>query len=564
MSSVANLIDRVEKIIQLNESAIQPNRGSSNNRVQFSCVSPSVINEESSSDSSMRSNHSLVVEPAATLPSQPHVIGHLNQRQPRHESTVNVTRSQSAVNNDHLMGARIGYDMNVPNSLNGFGSGTTSVFVSNTSNSLYNATTHSSPATNVYHSVPTSPHINLQPSFMHSSNNHHSENLHHARRDSRNYHSTYAFPSATPNSAFGIGSSSGLNIKASQIASRQVLNKDLPIFSGNPEDWPIFITNYVQSTERCGFSKQENLIRLQHSLRGRALEAVKGHMTNPSIVPLIIETLQMLFGCPEMILRDLQKKLKNEPIIRTDNLNEIVKFSLTLRNYIATVESLNLHPYLSDPTLLSELTDNLPNNLRLEWGRYKLSSPIVNLVMFDQWLFEHARCASAVVSSIDSYSASSNAKAKTFKRTNLMVHQEKTIETKNKCVRFSKDHMLSDCDEFKNLLRNDRWEFVKSNGLCQNYFNKHHIRFRKLQRRCGVDGCRLRHHSLLHSIPGHSRPINTSTSSKNRSNSMDMAQVNVHNNRRTSTIFRMIPIKIYGPSKVLMKLAWKDQLMNCA
>lgn len=36
-----------------------------------------------------------------------------------------------------------------------------------------------------------------------------------------------------------------------QIAARQVLGKDLPTFGGNPEDWPIFISNFEQSTASC-------------------------------------------------------------------------------------------------------------------------------------------------------------------------------------------------------------------------------------------------------------------------------------------------------------------------
>lgn len=48
----------------------------------------------------------------------------------------------------------------------------------------------------------------------------------------------------------------------SQLAARQVLSKDLPSFFGNPEDWPVFISNYENSTAECGYTNTENLIRL--------------------------------------------------------------------------------------------------------------------------------------------------------------------------------------------------------------------------------------------------------------------------------------------------------------
>lgn len=49
----------------------------------------------------------------------------------------------------------------------------------------------------------------------------------------------------------------------SQIAARQVIPKELPNFDGNPEDWPLFISNYKTSTELAGYTDGENLMRLQ-------------------------------------------------------------------------------------------------------------------------------------------------------------------------------------------------------------------------------------------------------------------------------------------------------------
>jgi len=45
-------------------------------------------------------------------------------------------------------------------------------------------------------------------------------------------------------------------------AARQVISRDLPVLSGKPEKWLLFISNYEQSTERCGFTNEDNLIRL--------------------------------------------------------------------------------------------------------------------------------------------------------------------------------------------------------------------------------------------------------------------------------------------------------------
>lgn len=81
-----------------------------------------------------------------------------------------------------------------------------------------------------------------------------------------------------------------------QLAARQAISKDLPSFSGNPEEWPIFFSSYTNTTAMCGFTDAENVIRLQKSLTGKAYDAVKSRLMHPSNVEGVIATLRMRFG----------------------------------------------------------------------------------------------------------------------------------------------------------------------------------------------------------------------------------------------------------------------------
>ncbi|CAG7785294.1 unnamed protein product, partial [Allacma fusca] len=47
------------------------------------------------------------------------------------------------------------------------------------------------------------------------------------------------------------------------LLSRQGGSKDLPVFAGDPTEWPSYYQQYVDSTKLCGFSDQENFMRLQ-------------------------------------------------------------------------------------------------------------------------------------------------------------------------------------------------------------------------------------------------------------------------------------------------------------
>lgn len=50
--------------------------------------------------------------------------------------------------------------------------------------------------------------------------------------------------------------------QVSKFIIRSSLNKELPIFSGEPRQWLVFIKEFKESTEICGFSKSENILRL--------------------------------------------------------------------------------------------------------------------------------------------------------------------------------------------------------------------------------------------------------------------------------------------------------------
>lgn len=62
--------------------------------------------------------------------------------------------------------------------------------------------------------------------------------------------------------------------------------------TGKPEEWPIFISTFERSTNCCGFSLEENLVRLQRCLKGKDCKAVSSRFLLPSAVPQVIETLE--------------------------------------------------------------------------------------------------------------------------------------------------------------------------------------------------------------------------------------------------------------------------------
>lgn len=158
--------------------------------------------------------------------------------------------------------------------------------------------------------------------------------------------------------------------------------RELPTFTGDPQDWPLFFSAYQNSTGSCGYTNAGNLYRLQRCLRGQALESVRGQLLIPETVPFVIETLRKLYGRPEILIHSILHKLRNLSPPKADNLSSVVTFGLAIQNAVQHMTSLQLVDHLSNPMLIHELVEKLPASMKLEWSRYKRRSPIVNLGTF--------------------------------------------------------------------------------------------------------------------------------------------------------------------------------------
>ncbi|XP_053956131.1 uncharacterized protein LOC128861773 [Anastrepha ludens] len=219
---------------------------------------------------------------------------------------------------------------------------------------------------------------------------------------------------------------------------------------------------------------------------------------------------------------------------------------------IAKFKAIGLSSYLNDPMLLSELLRKLPSDLKLEWGRYRVSLLHADISEFDYWLFKLATCASQVVSvssSADEVKVNNNQ----FKKRVLVhgvVHTNSATSSQPYCLQCSGDHRLEKCKQFCDLSTNDRWCFVRDNKLCIRCFRKHFLKNCPLHSRCGIDGCTKPHHVLLHS--------------NNSVNPNHKAAVMLHKEEHaTKTLLRYVPVILYGKSKCIKTYALIDEGSTC-
>ena len=116
------------------------------------------------------------------------------------------------------------------------------------------------------------------------------------------------------------GRSTGSNRECNtmeRVMIRQTVGRELPTFSGLPEEWPVFYATYARTTEECGFTDSENTIRLQRFLRGMARAAVGPLLALPENLPEVMAVLESRFGRPDAIISTLIAKARAVSPLKT-------------------------------------------------------------------------------------------------------------------------------------------------------------------------------------------------------------------------------------------------------
>lgn len=140
-----------------------------------------------------------------------------------------------------------------------------------------------------------------------------------------------------------------------QLAARNGITKKLPVFTGKPEEWPLFIGAFEASTEACSFSDVENLVRLQESLKGPALESVRCQLLFPKSVPRVIKKLRQMYGRPKQLLQCHLDRIRRLESPKADKLASYVPFGNAVEQLYEHLKMAGLKQHLVNPLLIQDL-----------------------------------------------------------------------------------------------------------------------------------------------------------------------------------------------------------------
>lgn len=315
-------------------------------------------------------------------------------------------------------------------------------------------------------------------------------------------------------------------------------------------------------------------MRLQRCLKGSALEAVKSFLLHPSTLSQVLSTLYTLYGRPELIASTLVNKVKSTPSPRADKLESLVNFGLVVQNLCAHLKAVGMENYLRNPSLMQELVDKLPANVRLDWAMYQRQVSTPNLSTFGEFMSSLVVAVSNVVTPIGISVPKESYRERSKEKVYINAHAFGSAEPKHNASSSSSIQQLSvvsanttnqplpcvvcnrtghkpkDCFEFHEMDVNGRWKIVQEKHICRRCLIPHGRRPCK-SIICGIDGCEYRHHRLLHNPK-----FNVIAEKKPREEIS--GTVSMHKEGGNSTLFRLIPITIHGERKSIHTFAFLD------
>lgn len=375
----------------------------------------------------------------------------------------------------------------------------------------------------------------------------------------------------------------GLRLTPEQIAARQVVGRKLPAFYGDVEKFPAWISAYESSTDMCGLTDGENLNRLKESLKGVAMDFVEHQLCYPDDVPLVIDTLKTLWGKPEVIIDRILARISKQAAPQAEDLQSLVKFSMSVQNICGTIKTANLTDHLKNPNLMKQLVDKLPASLQLQWASHKQSISGADMNTLGKWLYELAKLASSISGPPkvrkEKYSENSNqkkfgqhrSKEETSEKEFINAQIESSYAAKTnspskeqkKCpvCKQSSCQRVKDCKKFESLNTKDRWSMVKEHKLCIRCFGKHLLKGCKSKQKCNVGECQKPHNSLLHESED---SIAKRNHKEGVSKSDNTANVNCSHQSvsRKLDIFRIVPVKLHHNDRTVNTFAYLDDGSN--
>ena len=303
---------------------------------------------------------------------------------------------------------------------------------------------------------------------------------------------------------------------------------NLVTFSGKARDWPAFIQGFrVQVHDTCS-EDWERQTHLRSCLPKQLQDSLCEYLTNPGLYNHALTELQRRFGNRQSIIRSCVELINQLEPIKERNSSSLMSFSASLRSIVATFKLCGYQEELQSYSTLSVLVDKLPREMRSKWAELQwtlqTTGRIPSITEFDGWLDNLAMAEFSLNEGrIQQHASGGSSKqqgpkdAKSNSKSGKGVYAAtitpappaaptvppvRSAPSTTTCPCCSGAHKLPVCKRFKSLQVEKRADVIRNNPCCLRCLNAGHFGSTcEAPVPCTADGCKERHHPLLHGAP---------------------------------------------------------------
>ncbi|KAH9578545.1 hypothetical protein MS3_00004738 [Schistosoma haematobium] len=278
---------------------------------------------------------------------------------------------------------------------------------------------------------------------------------------------------------------------------------ELSYFDGEPRGYWKFIRQFETYVASRVTDDNQRLLYLIHYCKGKAKTAIEGcvMMEASSGYKRAREILKRFFGQSHVIARETLEDLFSAVNFEYIDGDQLSNLAIKMENCAMVLEQMNYTSDLNSLVTLERIVRLLPQPMQAQWADWvdKLTEDNREPTFDEltQFIASRARVACSRFGRL----ANRSRKGHNVK-TNCHVQSEQgnSSTTKTKCSMCYYDHAIDKCPQFLALTVQDRWSYAKSKGICFVCLRQgHRVKECKLTKRCNVEGCEKKHHSLLHS-----------------------------------------------------------------
>ncbi|KAL9980916.1 hypothetical protein ACROYT_G009558 [Oculina patagonica] len=273
----------------------------------------------------------------------------------------------------------------------------------------------------------------------------------------------------------------------------------IPKFFGQKKNYETWKAAFYSCVDRTKASPEYKLLRLRECLQGEALKVIE-HLGHSAAAYEAAKTrLERKYGGKRRALTLRLEELDAFKPIREDNEKDLERFSELLDGIVVNLKDANQEAELGNGSLYITLQRKFNKGLLSKYKQWvsdnHRTENVGTLREFVDRESEFLTTASETITGVLSGS----------KRERIFlaeVDPEPKKKQGNKCKLCKGSHGMWNCENFKKMSVDMRWNVAKEQKLCFRCLsNGHRGEACSRSRVCGLNGCRSHHHRMLHEDP---------------------------------------------------------------